>query len=125
MVKAPKVHEKNPAQHMADLCKLENQSELIPAFVNMQTGMPKSVECIRVDGASDEGPSHEEVQYWWTERHILKERVATLVTTRSSGCSYLNRVELQNGCLSKSGSCPYIHSFHTWWLVLKSTNRRD
>ena len=110
VVKAPKVHEKNPAQHMADLCKLENQSELIPAFVNMQTGMPKSVECIRVDGASDEGPSHEEVQYWWTERHILKERVATLVTTRSSGCSYLNRVELQNGCLSLGHAHTFIPS---------------
>ena len=67
---------------MADLCKLENQSELIPAFGNVQTGMPKSIECIRVDRASDEGPSPEEVQYCWTEHHILlKERVTTLVTT--------------------------------------------
>ena len=110
LVKAPKVHEKNPAQHMADLCQLENQSELIPAFVNMQTGIPKSVEYIRVDGASDEGPSHEEVQYWWTECHILKERVATLVTTRSSGYSYLNRVELQNGCLSLGHAHTFIPS---------------
>ena len=30
----------------------------------------ESIECIRVDGASDEGLSHEEVQYWWTERHL-------------------------------------------------------
>ena len=104
VVKASKVHKKNPAQHMADLCKVENQSELIPAFVNMRTGMPKSVECIRVDRASDEGPSHE-VQYWWTERHILKERV---VTTRNSGCSYLNRVKLQNGCLSLGHAHTFI-----------------
>ena len=107
VVKAPKVHEKNPAQHMADLCMLETQMELTPAFANVQTG---SVECIRVDGASDEGPSHEEVQYWWTERHILKERIATLVTTRSSGCSYLNRVELQNGCLSLGHAHTFIPS---------------
>ena len=52
VVKAPKVHGKNPAQHITDLCKLENHSELIPVFVNMQTGMPKSAECIRLDGAS-------------------------------------------------------------------------
>ena len=54
-------------------------------------------------------PSHEEVQYWWTERHILKERVATSVTTPSSGYSYLNRVELQNMCLSLS--LGHAHTF--------------
>ena len=54
----------SPAQHMADLCMLESHFELIPAFQNSQTGVTKSVDCIRVDGASDEGPSHEEVQYW-------------------------------------------------------------
>ena len=36
----------------------------------------------------------------WTERHLEQEKVCTLVTTRCSGSSYLNRVELQNGCLS-------------------------
>lgn len=35
-----------------------------------------------------------------TERHLEQEKVCTLVTTRCSGSSYLNRVELQNGCLS-------------------------
>ena len=48
-------------KHMADLCMLETVKELDSAFINQQTGMPKSVECIRVDGASDKGPSHEEV----------------------------------------------------------------
>ena len=65
---------------MADLCMLETKTELALAFLNLHTGSPKTVECIRVDGALDGGPSHEEVQYWWTERHILKERIATLVT---------------------------------------------
>ena len=110
VVKAPKVHQKNPAQHMADLCMLESQTELAPAFLNPHTETPKLIECIRVDGASDEGPSHDEVQYRWTERHILKERMATLVTTRSSGCSYLNRVELQNGCLSLGHAHTFIPS---------------
>ena len=82
---------------MADLCILETQTELGPVFLNAQTGTSKVIECIRV---ADEGPSHEEVQFWWTEHHILKERMVTLVTARCSGCSYLNRVELQNGCLS-------------------------
>ena len=60
-----------------------------------------------MDGASDEGPTHEEVQFYWTERHILKNNVATLVTT-SSGSSFLNGVELQNGCLSLGHSNIFI-----------------
>lgn len=51
----------------------------------METERPKTVECVRVDGASDEGPSHVEVQFWWTLQHLQKEKLATLVPTRSSG----------------------------------------
>ena len=40
---------------------------------------PKDIDCIRVDGASDEGPSHHEVQFWWTEWHMLNNKVATIV----------------------------------------------
>ena len=36
--------------------------------------------------------------------------MATLITTRSSGSSYLNRVELQNGCLSLGHSNTFIPS---------------
>ena len=50
---------------------------------------PKSIDCIRVDGACDKGPSHLEVQYWWTEWHVNHNKLATLVTMRSSGSSYL------------------------------------
>ena len=89
---------------------LESIEELHPVFVNLATQQPKSVECVRVDGATDEGPSHAEVQYWWTQRHIHKESLATLVTTRSSGSSYLNRVELQNDCLSLGHSNTFIPS---------------
>ena len=70
----------------------------------------KEIDCIRVDGATDEGPSHELVQYWWTEWYLHIEKVATLVTSRSSGSSYLNRVELQNGCLSLGHSNTFIPS---------------
>ena len=69
---------------------LEEKDELKPDFIDLSTGETKSVECVRVDGAGDEGPTHEEVQFYWTRRHLLKIKVATLVT------SYLNRVELQN-----------------------------
>ncbi len=110
VVKAPKVHQKSPAQHIGDLCMLECKDELASVFVNPVTGLPKAVECIRVDGAVDEGPSHDEVQFWWTQRHITKERLATLVTTRCSGSSYLNRVELQNGCLSLGHANTFIPS---------------
>ena len=111
VVKAPTtIHPKNPCQHAADLAMLEQQEELQPAFRHPDTGAPKSIDCIRVDGASDEGPSHLEVQYYWTERHLLTNKVATLLTTRCSGSSYLNRVELQNGCLSLGHSGTFIPS---------------
>ena len=110
VVKAPKVHQKDQAQHAADLELLESKEELSPVFVNGSNGLAKSVECASVDGASDEGPSHEEVQFWWAARHLAKGRVATLVTTRSSGSSYLNRVELQNGCLSLGHASTFIPS---------------
>ena len=41
----------------------------------------KAVDCIRVDGAGDEGPSHHEVQFYWTERNFLLGKKATIVTT--------------------------------------------
>ena len=68
---------------------------------------------MRVDGAADEGPSHEAVQFWWTLWHFTQKKVATLVTTRSSGSSYLNRVELQNGCLALGHSNTFIPSTET------------
>lgn len=111
VVKAPSsIHPKNPTQHAEDLKMLEKKEELAPVFYNPETNISKAVDAIRVDGAGDEGPSHIEVQYYWTERHLLKNKVATIVTTRSSGSSYLNRVELQNGCLSKGHSNTFIPS---------------
>ena len=111
VVKAPTtIHPKNPCQHAADLAMLEQEEELQPAFQHPDTGAPKAIDCIRVDGASDEGPNHEVVQYYWTSRHLLKNKVATLITTCSSGSSYLNRVELQNGCLSLGHSGTFFPS---------------
>ena len=71
VVKAPAVYLKNPAQHFADL-KMQAEKEVFsPVFTNSATSLPKSIEVIRVDGAGDEGPLHEEVQHWWTERHLF------------------------------------------------------
>ena len=108
VVKVPKLHIKCPAQHATDLELYETKEELQPVFVNLQTDLSKFIECVRVDGAADEGPSHEEVQFWWSARHLSRGRVVTLVTTRSSGSSYLNRVELQNGCLSLGHANTFI-----------------
>ena len=110
VVKAARLHQKNPTQHMADLCMLESKPELSLAFINPLSGAHKQIECIRVDGATDEGPNHEEVQFLWTQHHIAKEKIVTLVTTRSSGSSFLNRVELQNGCLSLGHANTFIPS---------------
>ena len=106
VVKAGTLHHKNPAQHAADLEMLQEKGELSSVF--FQNSHPKPIDCIRVDGAADEGPWHEEVQFWWTVRHMFQNKVATLVTTRSSGSSYLNRVELQNGCLALGHSNTFI-----------------
>ena len=70
----------------------------------------KDVECIRVDGSFDEGPAHQEIQYWWTLRHLEKGTRALMVTSRSSGGSYLNRVELQGGCLALAHANVFIPS---------------
>ena len=47
-------------------------AELCPAFTNPSTGNPKRLECIRVDGATDKGPSHDEVKFWWAARHLKR-----------------------------------------------------
>lgn len=110
VVKAKKLFFKNPAQHYADMMMIEGNEETKPAFVNPVTGKRKEIECIRVDGGGDEGPVHQEVQYWWTKRHLIKGTKAIMVTTRSSGSSYKNRVELQNGCLALGHANLFIPS---------------
>ena len=100
MVKGARVYPKNAAQHAADLAKLEKEPAVNSVFINPLTDRPKEIECIRVDSATDEGPGHHQIQFWWTLRHMQRPAIFTLVTTRSSGASYLNRVELQNGCLA-------------------------
>ena len=109
VVKAKKLFFKNPAQHYADMM-IERNEDIKPAFINPLTGKTKEIECIRVDGGGDEGPVHEEVQYWWTKRHLINGTKATMVTTRSSGASYKNRVELQNGCLALAHANLFIPS---------------
>ena len=110
VVKAPGLFEKGPPQHMADLKMVEKQEAVQPTFVNAKTGAMKEVECVRVDGSFDEGPSHLEVQYWWTLRHLESGSKAIMVTSRNSGASYLNRVELQNGCLALAHANLFIPS---------------
>ena len=46
------------------------------------------------------GMFHQEIQYWWTLRHLETGSKAIMVTSRNSCASYLNRVELQNGFLA-------------------------
>lgn len=110
VVKAPGLFEKGPPQHMADFILLEQQEVVQPAFTNPKTGAMKKVKCVRVDGSFDEGPSHQEIQYWCTLRHLERGSRAAMVTSRNSGASYLNRVELQNGCLALAHANLFIPS---------------
>ena len=68
VVKATGVYPKISMQHMCDLEMLEETSEPKSAFMSPITGKRRSFECIRVDGAGDEGPLHDEVQFLWTAR---------------------------------------------------------
>lgn len=104
VVKPHFTYPKNAAQHAADLEFLQNSPDLQPWMAN------RPIDCIRVDGASDEGPSHVEVQFHWAERHVKHAKVATLVTSRHSGESYLNRVELMNSGLSQAHANLFIPS---------------
>ena len=79
-------------------------------FFKTGSDEPKEVEFVRVDGDHDEGPSHCEVKYWWTAHHLRAQTVATMDTTRNSGASYKNRVELQNGCLALGHANLFIPS---------------
>ncbi len=46
----------------------------------------------------------------WAARHLSTGTIATLITARNSGSSYLNRVELQNGCLALAHANLFISS---------------
>lgn len=105
IVKAQPVHSKNPAQHYADLCFLETVDN-----VSVSHALKGSVECVRVDGGVDEGPGHEEVQLFWTKRHLEKPTRMQLITSRDRGNSNLNRVELQNGMEGRARSGLFIPS---------------
>lgn len=67
---------------------LEASKELQPVFYNPKTKKRKKIECVGVDGAGDEGPSHLKVQFLWTKHHLEKGSLAT-ATCRCTGCSYL------------------------------------
>ena len=49
---------------MADMYMLQKN----PEFECRMNGT--LIDCVRVDGAGDEGPSHHEVQFLATERHL-------------------------------------------------------
>ena len=89
---------------MADMYMLQKN----PEFECRMNGT--LIDCVRVDGAGDEGPSHHEVQFLATERHLDLGKACTLITSRCSGSSYLNRVELQNGCLAMAHANVFIPS---------------
>lgn len=119
VVKATPLHYKNPAQHEADFEMLKTRELLSGAF--HASGGNENIICVQVDGASDEGPAHDEVQFWWAREHLISERLVTLLTARSSGSSFLNCVELQNGCLSRGHANLLSHLLWlepVWNLIL-------
>ena len=108
VVKASQLHEKSPSQHADDIIAVEGFSVSKPAFLQGDAESPRDIECIQIDGAGDENPSHLEVQFFWSERHICKRTRITMVTTGCSGDSFINHVELQNGSLCKGHANMFI-----------------
>ena len=125
VVKAHKTFPKNPAQHSADIKMLANAPELKPTFVNPNTGDKKLIDSMRVDGATYEGPVHEEVQFWFTASHLEEGKMASLLRSCSSGSSYLNRVELQNGCSSLGHGNLFIPSTLAGSVIDEATGTID
>ena len=85
--------QKNPQQHTADFKILMTENELKPVFYGSDLTKRKPYTCVTVDGASDEVPSHLEVQFVWIEFYIQMEDKLTCVSTRCNGQSYLNRIK--------------------------------
>ncbi|XP_028517481.1 uncharacterized protein LOC114575920 [Exaiptasia diaphana] len=104
LVKNHYFFKKNPSQHASDLKYLKTTPEFKDDL------MQKSVDCVRVDGATDERPNILEVQFLWTEVHVSEGKVCTCITARNSGGSFLNRVELVNGCIARAHSNCFIPS---------------
>ena len=90
--KGAKIYPKNQTEHVL----ISKCCQMLQNLVNPSTGNPKRLECVCVNGATDEGPSHDEVKFWWAARHLKR---VTMVTSRSSRtvvwpwhtqiCSYL------------------------------------
>ena len=83
VVKAVPLNNKNPAQHTHDLNVIEEYDDVKPVFFNPVTRKRKSKICVRVDGGHDEGPAHQEVQFWWTNYHLRRASQTLILTTRA------------------------------------------
>ena len=77
VVKPHHLFEKTPTQHFYDFKMLKENDELNPWMEG------KAVHCVRVDGAGDEGPAHDEVQFCWTMLHISERTDCTGVTLKN------------------------------------------
>lgn len=78
VVKGTTIIPKCPAQRAADPIMLSEQAEFKTVFFDREK-CPKTMDCIRVDGGSDGGPPHLEVQYWWSESHLLESKHSPLL----------------------------------------------
>ena len=87
VVKCVKIDAKNAGQHVSDLEMLRENPTFRQQFFK-KDGCEKDIDFIRVDGGGDESPSHMETQFMWTEWHIERSKLATIVTTRYSGGSF-------------------------------------
>lgn len=106
VVKPHIVYEKSPCQHMADLNMLQKKEEFSHVFSCEDA---KKIWLIMVDELGIRA-QYTKIAFLRAEKHLRESHYFTSITTRHSGGSYLNPVELMNGCLVLAHSNMFIPS---------------
>ena len=106
VVKPHIVYEKSPCQDMADLNMLQKKEEFSHVFSCEDA---KKIWLIMVDELGIRA-QYTKIAFLRAEKHLRESHYFTSITTRHSGGSYLNPVELMNGCLALAHSNMFIPS---------------
>ena len=116
VVKSALLYQKTAVQHGADLLMIREMAltgslpNLTSTFFKKVNGrlVPKDKVVFQVDRGGDENFNNPEPAFEHTRAHICMESHVHVATARCAGCSYLNRVELQNGQIQRAVSGLFI-----------------
>ncbi len=90
-------------------------SEAITAVFNrLSDGQRKDILYVRVDGSSDEGPVHKEVQFLWTEKTCHGQSLMHCGDNKALGW-ILSQLCGTNERLPLRGTQQLLYTVNTWW----------